>query len=168
MGIWPASVCNLTASRAKYKCTKMGHGFGKCRIIEACFSRLIWTWILSKLKVWCFFEADLIPVVSKLIYLVMKKMLLGCSTFYVFLSNNRPHFVVWQFNDILNTIFSSPPSVAIIVGTILDNTLDARHAANDRGLPWWVPFQNRKGDVRNDEFYSLPLRINEYMPTRFL
>ncbi|KAJ7958111.1 Nucleobase-ascorbate transporter [Quillaja saponaria] len=72
------------------------------------------------------------------------------------------------FNDILNTIFSSPPTVAIIVGTVLDNTLDARHTINERGIPWWVPFQNRKGDARNEEFYSLPLRINEYMPTRFL
>ncbi|KAI4336939.1 hypothetical protein L6164_015408 [Bauhinia variegata] len=72
------------------------------------------------------------------------------------------------FNDILNTIFSSPPTVAIIIGTIVDNTLEAKHATNDRGLPWWIPFQNRKGDVRNEEFYSLPLRINEYMPTRFL
>ncbi|CAJ1972633.1 unnamed protein product [Sphenostylis stenocarpa] len=72
------------------------------------------------------------------------------------------------FNDILNTIFSSPPTVAIIVGTLIDNTLEGKHTAVDRGLPWWGPFQNRKGDVRNDEFYRLPLRINEYMPTRFL
>lgn len=73
-----------------------------------------------------------------------------------------------QFNDILNAIFSSSPAVAIIVGTLIDNTLEAKHTANDRGVPWWVPFQKRKGDVRNDEFYSLPLRINEFMPTRFL
>ncbi|XP_028757640.1 nucleobase-ascorbate transporter 3 [Neltuma alba] len=66
------------------------------------------------------------------------------------------------FNDILNTIFSSPPTVAIIVGTLLDNTLDAKRTANDRGVPWWVPFQARKGDSRNDEFYSYPLRLNEY------
>ncbi|XP_043709012.1 nucleobase-ascorbate transporter 3-like [Telopea speciosissima] len=72
------------------------------------------------------------------------------------------------FNDILNSIFSSPPTVAMIIGTLLDNTLDAGRAAEDRGLPWWVPFQNRKGDVRNEEFYSLPLRIHEYIPTRFL
>ncbi|KAJ4964680.1 hypothetical protein NE237_016529 [Protea cynaroides] len=72
------------------------------------------------------------------------------------------------FNDIMNSIFSSPPTVAMIVGTLLDNTLDARRAAEDRGLPWWVPFQNRKGDMRNEEFYSLPLRIHEYIPTRFL
>ncbi|KAL0325649.1 UNVERIFIED_CONTAM: Nucleobase-ascorbate transporter 3, partial [Sesamum radiatum] len=72
------------------------------------------------------------------------------------------------FNDILNTLFSSPPTVALIVGTILDNTLEARHTVDDRGLPWLVPFQRRKGDSRNEEFYSFPLRINEYIPTRFL
>ncbi|CAK9178602.1 unnamed protein product [Ilex paraguariensis] len=72
------------------------------------------------------------------------------------------------FNDILNTIFSSPPSVALIVGTLLDNTLEAKHTGADRGLPWWVPFQNRKGDSRNEEFYSFPHRFNEYIPTRFL
>ncbi|KAM7279764.1 hypothetical protein ACFE04_006898 [Oxalis oulophora] len=73
-----------------------------------------------------------------------------------------------RFNDILNSIFASAPTVAIIVGTILDNTLEARYAVEDRGLPWWKPFMHRKGDIRNDEFYSLPLRINEYIPTRFL
>ncbi|KAG6786543.1 hypothetical protein POTOM_008149 [Populus tomentosa] len=72
------------------------------------------------------------------------------------------------FNDILNTLFSSPPTVAMIVGTLLDSTLEARQTINDRGIPWWKPFQSRKGDVRTDEFYSLPLRINEWMPTRFL
>lgn len=72
------------------------------------------------------------------------------------------------FNDIWNTTFSSPPTVAMIVGTLLDNTLDAHHTGDDRGLGWWVPFLNRKGDARNEEFYSLPLRINEYIPTRFV
>ncbi|KAK3231480.1 hypothetical protein Dsin_003361 [Dipteronia sinensis] len=73
------------------------------------------------------------------------------------------------FNDILNTIFSSPPTVAIIVGTLLDNTLEARETVVDRGIPWWKPFQHRKGgDGRNEEFYNFPLRIHEYMPTRFL
>ncbi|KAK6160764.1 hypothetical protein DH2020_004145 [Rehmannia glutinosa] len=72
------------------------------------------------------------------------------------------------FNDILNTIFSSPPTVALIVGGLLDNTLEARHTVDDRGLPWLVPFYHKKGDSRNEEFYSYPLRINEYIPTRFL
>ncbi|EOA26844.1 hypothetical protein CARUB_v10022938mg [Capsella rubella] len=72
------------------------------------------------------------------------------------------------FNDILNTIFASAPFVAIIVATVLDNTLEAKHAFNERGMSWWKPFQHRDGDTRNEEFYSMPLRINEYMPTRFL
>lgn len=73
-----------------------------------------------------------------------------------------------QFDDILNTIFSSPPTVAMIVGTLLDNTLESKYAIDDRGVPWWRPFQHRKGDPRNDEFYGLPLRIHEYIPSRFL
>ncbi|KAK1316249.1 Nucleobase-ascorbate transporter 3 [Acorus calamus] len=72
------------------------------------------------------------------------------------------------FNDILNSIFSSSPTVAFLVGTILDNTLDAMNTAEDRGLPWWVPFQKRNGDVRNDEFYSFPIKVHEYIPTRYL
>lgn len=71
------------------------------------------------------------------------------------------------FNDIFNTIFSSPPTVAMIVGTVLDNLIDSKHTVNDRGLPWWVPFQYRDGDPRNDEFYSYPLRLHEYIPSRF-
>lgn len=72
------------------------------------------------------------------------------------------------FDDILNTIFSSPPTVALIVGTLVDNTLEARHSVEERGLPWLIPFQRRKGDSRNDEFYGYPLRISEYIPSRFL
>ncbi|KAK1292934.1 Nucleobase-ascorbate transporter 3 [Acorus calamus] len=72
------------------------------------------------------------------------------------------------FNDILNSIFSSSPTVALLVGTILDNTLDAMNTAADRGLPWWVPFQKRNGDVRNDEFYSFPIKVHELIPTRYL
>lgn len=108
------------------------------------------------------------------IYVLGLTLFLAISIPQYFIMNTAPngHGPVrtnggW-FNDILNTIFSSPPTVAIIVGTIIDNTLEAKQTAVDRGLPWWGPFQNRKGDVRNDEFYRLPLRINEYIPTRFL
>ncbi|KAL1193561.1 Nucleobase-ascorbate transporter 3 [Cardamine amara subsp. amara] len=72
------------------------------------------------------------------------------------------------FNDILNTIFASAPLVATIMATILDNTLEPGHASKDRGLDWWKPFQHRDGDNRNAEFYGMPLRINGYLPTRFL
>ncbi|XP_050267280.1 nucleobase-ascorbate transporter 3 isoform X2 [Quercus robur] len=72
------------------------------------------------------------------------------------------------FNDIFNTIFSSPPTVAMFVGTLLDNTLDAKHEITNRGLPWLTPFHRRNGDSRSDEFYNYPMRLNEYLPTRFL
>ncbi|ESW32808.1 hypothetical protein PHAVU_001G018700 [Phaseolus vulgaris] len=108
------------------------------------------------------------------IYVLGLSLFLAISIPQYFVTNTAPdgHGPVktdggW-FNDILNTIFSSSPTVAIIVGILIDNTLEGKLKAVDRGLQWWSPFQNRKGDVRNDEFYRLPLRINEYMPTRFL
>ncbi|KAG6672244.1 hypothetical protein I3842_16G047800 [Carya illinoinensis] len=109
------------------------------------------------------------------IYVLGLSLFLGISIPQYFVTNtdqNNGHGPVradgqW-FNNIVNTIFLSSPTVAMIVGTLLDNTIDWKSTINDRGIPWWVPFQNRHGDVRNDEFYSLPLRINEYMPTRFL
>ena len=58
--------------------------------------------------------------------------------------------------------------VAVIVGTVLDNTLNAHHARAERGVPWWGPFQKKNGDGRNEEFYSYPLRINEWVPRRFI
>ncbi|CAN6582721.1 unnamed protein product [Malus baccata var. baccata] len=107
------------------------------------------------------------------IYVLGLSLFLGISIPQYFVSNTTPNGVgpvktdgVW-FDDIMNTIFSSSPTVAMIVGTLLDNTLDASHAANDRGLAWWRPFQSRKGDARNEEFYSLPVRIREYIPSRF-
>lgn len=108
------------------------------------------------------------------IYVFGLTLFLGISIPQYFIMNTSPdgHGPVrtnggW-FNDILNTIFSSPPTVAIIVGTVLDNTLEAKQTAVDRGMQWWAPFQNKKGDVRNDEFYRFPLRLTEYIPTRFL
>ncbi|KAL8166052.1 hypothetical protein V2J09_007551, partial [Rumex salicifolius] len=71
------------------------------------------------------------------------------------------------FNDILNAIFSSPATVALIVGTLLDNTLEPMRDAADRGVPWWKPFQDRDGEPRNDEFYCFPLNLDEYLPSRF-
>lgn len=72
------------------------------------------------------------------------------------------------FNDIVNSVFSSAPTVAILVGTLLDTTLEAVNTAVDRGLPWWIPFQQSKGDVRNDEFYSYPVRLGELIPSKYL
>ena len=74
------------------------------------------------------------------------------------------HWLCLQFNDFLNTIFSSSPAVALIVAVLLDNTLDYKDSARDRGMPWWVKFRTFKGDSRNEEFYTLPFNLNRFFP----
>ncbi|XP_010540522.1 PREDICTED: nucleobase-ascorbate transporter 2 isoform X2 [Tarenaya hassleriana] len=68
------------------------------------------------------------------------------------------------FNDFLNTIFFSSPTVALITAVFLDNTLEYKHSARDRGLPWWAKFRTFKGDSRNEEFYTLPFNLNRFFP----
>ncbi|KAL9145049.1 hypothetical protein ABFS82_13G013700 [Erythranthe guttata] len=68
------------------------------------------------------------------------------------------------FNAFLNTIFMSPPTIALIVAVILDNTLDVEKSKKDRGMPWWVKFRTFKGDNRNEEFYTLPFNLNRFFP----
>lgn len=69
-----------------------------------------------------------------------------------------------QFNDYINTIFSSPAMVGMIVAVFLDNTLEMKDAGKDRGMPWWLRFRAFKGDSRNEEFYSLPFNLNRFFP----
>ncbi|RDX91444.1 Nucleobase-ascorbate transporter 1, partial [Mucuna pruriens] len=66
------------------------------------------------------------------------------------------------FNAFLNTLFSSPPTVGLIVAVLLDNTLEVERSKKDRGMPWWVKFRTFKGDNRNEEFYTLPFNLNSY------
>ncbi|XP_010943259.1 nucleobase-ascorbate transporter 1 [Elaeis guineensis] len=68
------------------------------------------------------------------------------------------------FNEFLNTIFLSPPTVGLIVSVFLDNTLDVDKSKKDRGMPWWVKFRTFKGDNRNEEFYTLPFNLNKFFP----
>ncbi|KAK2983455.1 hypothetical protein RJ640_024451 [Escallonia rubra] len=56
------------------------------------------------------------------------------------------------FNDFLNTIFLSSPTVALIVAVFLDNTLEFKDSARDRGMPWWAKFRTFKGDSRNEDY----------------
>lgn len=68
------------------------------------------------------------------------------------------------FNAFLNTIFSSPATVGLIVAVILDNTLEVEKSKKDRGMPWWVKFRTFRGDNRNEEFYTLPFNLNRFFP----
>ncbi|RYR45876.1 hypothetical protein Ahy_A07g031647 isoform B [Arachis hypogaea] len=68
------------------------------------------------------------------------------------------------FNAFLNTIFSSPATVGLIVAVFLDNTIEVERSKKDRGMPWWVKFRTFRGDNRNEEFYTLPFNLNRFFP----
>ncbi|XP_042491400.1 nucleobase-ascorbate transporter 1-like isoform X1 [Macadamia integrifolia] len=68
------------------------------------------------------------------------------------------------FDGFLNTIFSSAPTVALFIAVLLDNTVDVKLSKKDRGMPWWEKFRNYKGDIRNEEFYALPFKLNRFFP----
>ncbi|MED6160299.1 DUF1279 superfamily [Stylosanthes scabra] len=84
---------------------------------------------------------------------------------YTIMAHRGPaHTRAGWFNDFLNTIFFSSPTVALIVAVFLDNTLDYKDSAKDRGMPWWAKFRTFKGDSRNEEFYTLPFNLNRFFP----
>ena len=74
--------------------------------------------------------------------------------------------MIFQFNDIVTVIFMSHTTVAASVAFILDITLSCEDdaARKDSGLQWWERFSLFNADVRNNEFYSLPCRLDELFP----
>ncbi|PQM39346.1 hypothetical protein Pyn_04226 [Prunus yedoensis var. nudiflora] len=71
------------------------------------------------------------------------------------------------FNNIVQVIFSSPATVAIIIAFFLDSTVSRRHSSTrrDSGRHWWEKFRNFGSDTRSEEFYSLPYNLNRYFPS---
>jgi hypothetical protein len=71
-----------------------------------------------------------------------------------------------QFDDIVIVIFMSHTTVAAIVALILDCSLsrETDSSRKDSGLNWWEKFSIYSSDVRNDEFYGLPCRLNNLFP----
>ncbi|GLT71170.1 hypothetical protein SLA2020_432070 [Shorea laevis] len=70
------------------------------------------------------------------------------------------------FDDIVIVIFMSHTTVAALVALILDCSLSRETDATrkDSGLHWWEKFSIYSSDVRNDEFYGLPCRLNNLFP----
>jgi hypothetical protein len=54
-----------------------------------------------------------------------------------------------HFNDFLNTIFSSPPTIALIIAVFLENTLEVEQAKRDVVVG---KIQNIKSGKSNEEF----------------
>ncbi|XP_042493180.1 nucleobase-ascorbate transporter 1-like isoform X2 [Macadamia integrifolia] len=86
------------------------------------------------------------------------------NNFWVSSHRGPVHTHAGWFNAFLNTIFSSPPTVGLIVAVFLDNTLEVEKSKKDRGMPWWVKFRTFRGDNRNEEFYTLPFNLNKFFP----
>ncbi|KAK9022093.1 hypothetical protein V6N11_002387 [Hibiscus sabdariffa] len=71
------------------------------------------------------------------------------------------------FSDIILVIFMSHTTVAAVVALFFDLTLSRENdeTRKDSGLNWWERFSLYKSDVRNDEFYALPWRLNKLFPS---
>ncbi|KAM7280111.1 hypothetical protein ACFE04_007245 [Oxalis oulophora] len=70
------------------------------------------------------------------------------------------------FGNMVAVIFMSHTTVAAMVALILDCTLSRENdeTRNDNGLIWWEKFRFYNSDVRNDEFYALPLSLDKLFP----
>ncbi|ESW15124.1 hypothetical protein PHAVU_007G046400 [Phaseolus vulgaris] len=87
---------------------------------------------------------------------------------YLLISGHGPvHTGSTAFNDIVQVIFSSPATVAIIVAYFLDLTLRRGDSLTrrDSGRHWWEKFRNFNHDTRSEEFYSLPFNLNRFFPS---
>ncbi|KAL5788052.1 hypothetical protein ACOSP7_005001 [Xanthoceras sorbifolium] len=107
------------------------------------------------------------------------KFILGFSLFmglsvpqyfnqYLFISGHGPvHSGSTPFNNIMQVIFSSPATVAIIIAFFLDCTHSRGHNATriDSGRHWWAKFRYFEKDTRSEEFYSLPWNLNRFFPS---
>ncbi|KAF8013921.1 hypothetical protein BT93_I1703 [Corymbia citriodora subsp. variegata] len=87
---------------------------------------------------------------------------------YLFNTGNGPvHTRSISFNNIMQVIFSSAPTVALMVAFLLDTTHSWRHSAvrTDSGRHWWAKFTVFTADIRSEEFYSLPYNLNRFFPS---
>ncbi|KAF9675791.1 hypothetical protein SADUNF_Sadunf09G0069500 [Salix dunnii] len=112
------------------------------------------------------------------------KFILGFSLFmglsvpqyfneYLLISGRGPvHTGATWFNDIVQVIFSSPATVALIVAYFLDCTHSLGHSSTrrDSGRHWWAKFRYFGQDTRTEEFYALPWKLNrnEELPSQGL
>ncbi|XP_010520648.1 PREDICTED: putative nucleobase-ascorbate transporter 10 [Tarenaya hassleriana] len=99
------------------------------------------------------------------------KFVLGFS---IFLGISVPQYFREYHNgptnwlgDVVRVIFTSHATVAAVVAMALDCMLcrESEETKRDCGLKWWEKFRLYNLDVRNDEFYGLPFRLNNFFPS---
>ncbi|PSS02636.1 Nucleobase-ascorbate transporter like [Actinidia chinensis var. chinensis] len=87
---------------------------------------------------------------------------------YVITSGHGPvHTNSAWLNLIMEIIFTSPATVAVIVAIFLDHTVARSHASTrlDSGRHWWEKFRYFNKDPRSEEFYALPLGLTRHFPS---
>ncbi|GKB09498.1 putative nucleobase-ascorbate transporter 10, partial [Tanacetum coccineum] len=66
------------------------------------------------------------------------------------------------FDNMVSVVLMSHASVAVTIPMILDCTLGREN--NENGKDWWEKFAMYGKDVRTDEFYKLPWKLNKFFP----
>lgn len=66
------------------------------------------------------------------------------------------------FDNMVSVAFMSHASVAVIIALVLDCTL--ARVKDENGKDWWEKFAVYSKDVRTDEFYKLPWKLNKLFP----
>ncbi|CAO2819682.1 unnamed protein product [Amaranthus hypochondriacus] len=87
---------------------------------------------------------------------------------YLLRSNSSPlHTSSKWFNESVGIMLVSSPVVAVLIGIVLDNTMNSEEedSRNDSGKKWWERFIQFTKDIRNAEFYSLPFKLGNCFPS---
>lgn len=134
--------------------------------------RVVYTWVLQAVHSWCSSRSFTYQCWMGN-FLSIHQNNKNIYFLYSFALNWKHEYMskllsTMQFNDFLNTIFGSSPTVALIVAVFLDNTLEFKESSKDRGMSWWAKFRSFKGDSRNEEFYTLPFNLNRFFPPSWL
>nr|XP_043617618.1 putative nucleobase-ascorbate transporter 10 [Erigeron canadensis] len=66
------------------------------------------------------------------------------------------------FNNMVSVLLMSHASVAVMIAMVLDCTLGRINDEN--GKDWWDKFTDYGKDIRTDEFYRLPWKLNKLFP----
>ncbi|KAG4159949.1 hypothetical protein ERO13_D02G203500v2 [Gossypium hirsutum] len=112
-----------------------------------------------------------LPIVAALYCVLFAYVGLSISQYfneYLLVSGHGPvHTQSTWFNNVMQTIFSSPATVAIMVAFFLDCTHSYWHDSVrlDNGSHWWEKFRSFNADTRTENFYSLPANLNRFFPS---
>lgn len=64
----------------------------------------------------------------------------------------------------MSVIFTSHATIGASTALLLDQTLPDDDS-KDNGAYWWQKFVAYGRDVRSDEFYKLPFKLNRFFPS---